>query len=223
MEIYSNNKKITDSVAWKIANKSFIKSYSILNSKDEEYTIYFDNCKTIQEEASWLKNNWIHIDFVKSRVNIESAHIILKIPIFFQSISLAAFLTNLNPIKISITNLIKTDKDLFTLDTYDKYLEFDTRGDFKGIVPNYDVTKNCYSFPFFKSIVVNNQISSSDYDDTFFYFYPAKIDGIDTIAFAVETKDSVIFYDFSHDPPPRGHGPLFLPVFISLFSKQSRV
>lgn len=223
MEIYANNKLITDSNAWKIANKSFIKSYRILNSKDEEYTIYFENCKSIQEEATWLKNNWIHIDFGKSRANIESGHIILKLPIFFQSISLATFLTNLKPIKISITDLIKTDKDLFTLDTYAKYLEFDTTGKLNGIVSDYDVTKNCYSFPFFKSIVVNNQISSSDYDDTFFYFYPAKIDAIDTIAFAVETKDSVIFYDFSHDPPPRGHGPLFLPIFISLFSKQSRV
>lgn len=219
MEIYANNKKIADSNAWINTNRSFIKSYTILNTKDEEYIIYFENCKTVQEEATWLKNNWKHIDFEKSRANIESAHVILKIPVFFQFFSLADFLTERIFSKISITDLIKSDNELFILDTYAKYLEFDGNGKLKGILSDYDVTKNCYSYPFFKSIVLNNQVVKADYDTTFFYFYPAKIDGIDTIAFAVETKDKAIFYDFSHDPPPRGGGPLIFP----LFSKQARV
>ncbi len=216
VEIYATSTGFandTERLAWESSNKIHFKRPPYFYVADDYwlYTIHFINFTDIQNQVTWLNDNKTHIDYDRSRHNIENAHqidlsssVVTKIETLISSYGIPSY----------SVNQLKAMGCYFNTDQYGDYLEFHLyQNQLQNIVlcdyGNRNSAKTYYSLPFFKSILDNNVVASTDYGICFFTFVLSPIDGGFTIAFKVKFPDyngtpRIKYYDFSQIPPKDG-------------------
>lgn len=189
---------------WEKENEDIIVNIK-MSSGYPKYLIYevdlnlLNNLKAV---SIWLKKNSDFFEFYESSSFIEKAHFIPLNPTLKNIIDIE--IKNNNFVKYSVNELKKELKNkgvvLDRID-YKQYMQFElkNRNLTLDIINDYDITKDCYSFPFFKSILVIN--NETDFDNCSFTFLNMNING-PTIAILVEFSNKTIkLYDYTHNPP----------------------
>ena len=206
MIIYANSLHFVNDrerINWELANESFILSTTRPNGSITyyQYEISFTLIIFKPKTDRWLKLNSKHIDYNKSKSNIEQSHL-LPNNLFKKiddEVQAGRFC------KISAFEIKKLNLKCFESTSYEDYMlfELDNKNEISiSYLADYDENKDCYSYPFFKSILDNNNIS--DLKNAVFTFVKSDIYGL-TIAFKVDflygTSVITKYYDFSHNPP----------------------
>ena len=205
MEIYANSLKFkndTERINWETKNKSFIKVDQKVSNGNSffEYTIDTWKFFPIQSCSKWIADNSNYLDFDKSSVNIESSHLVNDSKLI--GVINKGILSN--SITITAKELQELHSDCFVKVSYYDYMLFELDNKTLKIskIADYDESKDCYSYPFFWSILKNNNIT--DLNSCVFTFSNVIING-PTLAFTVEfskgTVRKTLHYDFSHNPP----------------------
>jgi hypothetical protein len=157
--------------------------------------------RTAIEQSNWLQENSNFICFAKSYNYIENLHKIKNDPT--QLTFIDNKILSKDKISLSVTEMLALMTD-FNLDSfnYEKYLIFEIKSNalILTLSNSYDGTKDCYSFPFLRSILINNK--ETDFDKCIFHFVETNING-KTIAMRVDFSNNKtqIHYDYSHNPP----------------------
>ena len=187
---------------WLQENRAFLTTnpnpdLSCLHSKEFIDVELFASAQT---PLDWTEKNGKYICYNESKTTIEDVHLIDtngEIDVEMEEI-----IRNGNPDKISLKYMIDTLKYIFDREDYNNYMCLEIKNNKLQVAQfqKYDKNKVCFSFPFFKSILINND--ENDFDRCFFTFVEISINGILTIAFKVEFSNNKIkYYDYSQNPP----------------------
>lgn len=202
MEIYASSRNFSeygiDQAEWELENKDYIINIQ-QPSAGFEYTLYtiYLVSSDYNTTPSWLKTNTHFIEYDMSMNNIEAEHLITSQQTI-QDID-AEILKN-NCVSLSLTQ-IQNKGGAFNVDSYQTYmsLSIDSKELSIRIVNDYYYPGDCYSFPFFKSILFDNP--GVDLQKCCFYFVNIPIDIITTIAFKVNFGNGIVkYYDYSGSP-----------------------
>lgn len=207
MELFVNSIKMTEVFRkdWELENNNFIKVIKMpdLINNYYIYTIFIDeNDPALAKKPSWLKVNSDYIDFNLSKDNIEKAHLIFDTDVTKEIDNIIAGTKSVKEVKMG-HELIKMGC-LFDSHDYRKYMnfKFNTNQNIEVVILDDYENNNfhCYSFPFFKSLMVNN--NESNPENCKFTFLKILIENKEAIAFKVEFSNGVVkYYDYSQNPP----------------------
>jgi hypothetical protein len=147
----------------------------------------------------WIAQNGMYICYNESKGTIENAHLIDVSDNIDEEIE--ALIKNGNSDRLTVSQM-KSLGYVFNRETYDNYMQLRliNKKLQRAIITNYDKTKVCYSYPFFKCILECN--NETNENNCFFTFVEIIIGRIQTIAFKVEfSNGNIKYYDYSQNPP----------------------
>ncbi|MFN8275320.1 MAG: hypothetical protein U0X58_10640 [Flavobacteriaceae bacterium] len=202
MEIYASSRNFSeygiDQEEWEHENQNYITKITPPDPSFE-YTLY-TICLVSSDfntPPSWLKTNTHFIEYDLSMNNIEAEHNITSQQIIED---IDAEISKNNCVSLSLTQ-IQNKGGAFNVDSYQTYMSLSiTSKDLNiSIINDYYYPGNCYSYPFFKSILFNNP--GADLQKCCFIFVNISINSNSTIAFKVNFGNgSVKYYDYSGSP-----------------------
>jgi len=214
IEIYANSKTFANDkerTDWETVNKSHFKKpphYYPAPDNYWEYTIYFIN-DGLDEQAEWLVTNNPHIDYNKSRQNIENSHLVNPTSNIDEEIEKYIIAYDIPSYSLDVLVAMGCIVDC---PEYEEYMEFNfSKNQLQSIkkihYTNRNPAKAYYSKPFFKSIVDNNGIAQEDYPNCIFTFVVMKIEDSFTLAFKIDLPKALsarpLYYDYSQIPPKK--------------------
>jgi len=169
---------------------------------------FFDLIKYFSKlgPSNWVQKNKQYICYEESRYAIEDVHTVNpKDSENTTALIDDKFKESNNKERVSVADLEKRGYN-FDCTKYDQYmiLELDNSRLSDAKFGPYDPKKYCFSFPFFKSILENNNvISKEDREKCYFHFVHATINKKIVLAFFVDFGNGKEpkHYDYSQNPP----------------------
>lgn len=199
MEIYASSRNFVEyginQTDWEHENRDYIIKITPPTS-GFEYTLYTIDLTNsdFNTPPSWLKTNTHFIEYDMSMANIEAEHLITDQQMIIDIDG------EISKNKDATQNLdeIKKMGGAFDVDSYETYMSLSLISKDLNItvVNDYSSSGNCYSYPFFKSILFNNP--GANLEKCCFTFVNISVDGISTIAFKVNFGNGLNkYYDYT--------------------------